>query len=202
MIPSGNDESNVRRISCDLVNSCQSARTTQNRRRFLQSGAMAITTATLADIFGPAALAQVAGERVQLTTFPKKRTAAVSELGIAKPIMFDYPGDELHHACALIRLNRRAGGGVGEKQDIVAFSTTCTHMGGDMSSGYISEHQVLGCGEHLTTFDLTRHGIVVAGHATSSLPQVVLQIEDDFVFAIGVIGLFYGYASNRIPATE
>ena len=49
-----------------------------------------------------------------------------------------------------------------------------------------------------TTFDLTRHGMVVAGHATDNLPQVVLELEGDDIYAQGVLGLIYGYSSNTL----
>ncbi|MEZ6152138.1 MAG: hypothetical protein R3C09_18710 [Pirellulaceae bacterium] len=51
---------------------------------------------------------------------------------------------------------------------------------------------------YLTTFDLTRHGIVVAGHATERLPQIILEIDGDQIYATGIVGLLYGYhQSNR-----
>jgi arsenite oxidase small subunit len=49
---------------------------------------------------------------------------------------------------------------------------------------------------HLSTFDLTRHGLVVAGHGTQSLPQVVLEADDDVLYATGMMGLIYGFSSN------
>ena len=48
----------------------------------------------------------------------------------------------------------------------------------------------------MTTFDLTRHGMVVSGHATESLPQIVLEIVGDDIFAVGAQGLIYGYSAN------
>jgi len=38
--------------------------------------------------------------------------------------------------------------------------------------------------------------MVVAGHATSPLPQVVLESDGDDIYAIGVLGLIYGYHKN------
>lgn len=166
------------------------------RRDFLKTAAISITSVTFADVFGQAALAQVAGERTNLATYPRKKITTLDKLAIDTPIAFDYPEQGMHSDCMLVRLHRPAGGGVGDKQDIVAFSTRCTHMGGDMSSGYVAEHQLIGCSEHLTTFDLTRHGIIVAGHATQSLPQVVLEVEDRSIVATGIVGLLYGYHEN------
>ena len=97
----------------------------------------------------------------------------------------------------LVKLGTAAGGGVGVDNDIVAFSTLCTHMGGPMDGTYNKIHKGLGpCPLHLTTFDLTRHGIMIGGHATESLPQVMLEVEGDAIYAVGVMGLIYGRASN------
>jgi arsenite oxidase small subunit len=48
----------------------------------------------------------------------------------------------------------------------------------------------------LTTFDLTKHGMVAAGQATESLPQIVLETNGDDIWATGVMGLIFGYHSN------
>lgn len=167
-----------------------------SRRAFLQTSALTVSTVTLAEVFGANAAAQSAGQAVQHATYPRIKIATLADITPDKPIAFTYPEEVLHGDCMLVQLNRPAGGGVGPKSDIVAFSTRCTHMGGDMSSGYVSEHKLLGCGEHLTTFDLTRHGMVVAGHATTSLPQIVLEIESDEIFATGIVGLIYGHHQN------
>ena len=71
-----------------------------------------------------------------------------------------------------------------------------------MTGGYVGEHKLIGCSEHLTTFDLTRHGIMVAGHATDRLPQIVLEVDDDQIFATGIIGLLYGYNANPTAETK
>jgi arsenite oxidase small subunit len=66
-----------------------------------------------------------------------------------------------------------------------------------MQGTYKEEYKALGpCPFHLTSFDLTRHGIVIAGHATESLPQIVLEVEGDAIYATGLIGLVYGRAQN------
>lgn len=51
---------------------------------------------------------------------------------------------------------------------------------------------------HWTTFDLTRHGMVVSGHATQGLPQVVLELDGDDIVAFGVLGLIFGYGNNLV----
>jgi arsenite oxidase small subunit len=108
-----------------------------------------------------------------------------------------YPWNDGHSQSLLIRLGRSAGGGVGPRGDVVAFNTMCTHMGGPLVGTYKAPYKILGpCPLHLTTFDLTKHGMVVAGQATESLPQVVLEVAGDEVHAVGVMGLIYGYHDN------
>jgi len=127
--------------------------------------------------------------------YPRKMLARVSDLQADDPISIAYPDEE--SPCMLIKLDVPAGGGIGKDDDIVAFSTLCTHMGAVMDGTYSAKHKCLGpCPLHLTRFDLTRHGIIVVGHATESLPQILLEIEDDNIFGIGMIGLIYGRASN------
>ena len=84
----------------------------------------------------------------------------------------------------------------------MAFNTVCPHMGGYMGeTEFRAEHSVLGpCPLHLSTFDLTKHGMIVSGHAVESLPQIVLEIDGDDIVATGVMGLFYGYSQNPTGA--
>jgi arsenite oxidase small subunit len=48
----------------------------------------------------------------------------------------------------------------------------------------------------LTTFDLSRYGIVIAGHASESLTQVMLEVDGDDIYATGFAGLVYGKHAN------
>ena len=41
-----------------------------------------------------------------------------------------------------------------------------------------------------------KHGMVVSGHATESLPQIALDLRGDEIYAVGVMGLMYGYSVN------
>ena len=135
-----------------------------------------------------------------LARYPKKRVASLRDLVIGEPIHFKYPSeDPVHSASFLVQLGVEAGGGVGSKRDIVAFNALCPHMGGPLMGQYKHEHKAIGpCPLHLTSFDLTKHGMVIAGHATESLPQVVLELDDDDIYATGILGLIYGtYDSAR-----
>ena len=163
----------------------------------MKATATGVATMLLTDVFPGRTNAQDAGAKVQVITYPRVAIAKVSDLTADKPLEFNYPSsDAANSNCLLFKLGKPAGGGVGDDADIVAFSARCTHMGGDMSGGFVQEHSVLGCGEHLSTFDLTRHGILVAGHATDRLSQIILEIAEDQIFATGVVGLFYGYSVN------
>jgi len=121
------------------------------------SGA-ATATLLLGDVFPGKVVGQDAAVKVGVTKLPRKQIAQVSKLGDGQPLSFNYPGDGDLANCLIVKTGETSGGGVGDAQDIVAFSARCTHMGGDLDGLYNVEHKVAGpCGEHLTTFDLTRH---------------------------------------------
>lgn len=161
-----------------------------SRRNFLFSGGSTIALSSL-----PGLTVALEGE---FKEYPIKKIAKLSSLEQDEQIYFRYPFEErVQCSNFLIKLGEEAGGGVGKKRDIVAFSSFCPHMGGVINGVYNAEHKVAGpCPLHLTTFDLTRHGMVVSGHATESLPQIVLKTEGDAIFAVGVLGLIFGHHNN------
>ena len=70
--------------------------------------------------------------------------------------------------------------------------------GGPLAGTYNAKHRITGpCPLHLTTFDLKRHGMVVSGHATETLPQMRLEVVGGDVYATGVMALIFGLQSNR-----
>ncbi len=134
---------------------------------------------------------------VQVSRHPGKLIGKLSELKQNQSVPFSFPEGAANATGMLIKMGVQAGGGIGPEQDIVAFNTTCPHMGGQLYGRYIPEEQALGaCPHHLSSFDLTRHGMVIAGHATESLPQVLLELDGDDIYAVGLIGLIYGHTSN------
>ncbi len=170
-----------------------------SRRGFLLSGAAGVATVLLADLFPGRVLGESGEREVRLGVYPAKLVGRLSTLVPDQPVEFFYPADAPHCVCFLVQLGRRAGGGIGPGQDVVAFSALCTHMGGGLLGYYDRRHKVAGpCPLHLTSFDLTRHGIVVAGHATQNLPQVVLEARGDEIYAVGIAGLIYGTHDNLV----
>ena len=186
------------RIPMEKDNSSETARPCISRRRFLMASGGATITTMLLSCTKPGSESSGDGEVLQaeVAGYSKKKVATLSELKADVPIPIKYPHDDLNSLGFIVKLGTPAGGGVGSESDIVAFSSLCTHVGGDLSETqktYLKDHKILGpCPLHLTTFDLTRYGMVVAGHATQSLPQIVLEVDGDDVYATGVLGLIYG----------
>jgi len=126
--------------------------------------------------------------------FPKVRVASVGDLSTTDPVKFDYPLQGQRNV--LVKLNNPVSYGVGPDQDIVSFSSICTHMG-CLLEEYKPEYNALGpCPCHFSTFDLANNGMVTLGQATQNLPQVLLSIEGDDIYATGVVRLVYGYANT------
>lgn len=169
-------------------------RACMSRRHFLLTGGTAVAVIALGAL--PGLMLSTPVQAVQ-ASYPRKRIGSLKAIKIGVPVEFAYPLDDVSNV--LVKLGAPAGGGIGPERDIVAFNQQCTHMGGPLNGSYKGEHQVLGpCPIHLTTFDLTRHGMVISGHGTESLPQILLETKGDDIIAVGVQGLIYGYADNLV----
>lgn len=161
----------------------------QSRRDFLLHGGKLVLLAG-ATALTPPVWAERAGHA-------PLSVARLSALQTGAPHYFDYP--QAGDLNLLVKLGVAAGGGIGPLADVVAFSTRCTHLGGELRDTLQAGMQVLGpCPRHLTTFDLSRHGVVITGHATASLPQVVLQLDGDEIRAIGMQGLVWRGGSRHV----
>ena len=162
------------------------------RRSFLLLGGL--TTAVV--MVGVPGLAQAETPAV-VSTYPKKFIAKLSSLIVDEPVDFTYPDEGEYSDSMLVKLGTEAGGGIGPERDVVAFNYTCTHQGGPLYGTYKAQDKALGpCPLHLTTFDLVRHGIFISGQAYQSLPQVLLELEGDDIYATGMFGLIYGRFDN------
>ena len=165
-----------------------------NRRTFLRRSSAATITVMITGIPGIVEATEVPA---WLDTYERVRIARLREVSRHEPIYFEYPDE--NSLCMLVQMEGEAGGGMGPSKDIVAFHTSCPHMGGPLHGTYKQEHAALGpCPFHLTSFDLRKHGMVIAGHSTESLPQVVLEVEGDWIYATGMMGLIYGRSINVV----
>jgi arsenite oxidase small subunit len=173
----------TRKTPCDSI----------TRRNFLILGGASVTVLAT---YGTGSQAQ----ELVSSSYVRTIVGRVSELEPGVATSFTYPNDDIENV--LVMLDEEAGGGVGEARNIVAFNTICPHQGGYMGAeDFKRPHSVLGpCPLHLSTFDLTKHGMIVSGHAVESLPQIVLEIDGDDIIATGVMGLFYGYSQNPTGA--
>ncbi len=171
-----------------------------NRRQFLFGAGAALTMLAMPGwLRGRGMPAQV---QALVAEYPRQRIASLSELKTGDVVPFRYPWDHPNAANFLVKLGEAAGGGVGPDQDIVAFNSFCSHMGGPLEGKFQTDVGVAGpCPLHWTTFDLTRHGMVVSGHATQGLPQIILEVDGDDIYATGVMGLIYGYYDNSVDPT-
>ena len=172
-----------------------------SRRQFLFGAGAALAWLTLpAGLWRPGMPERV---QAQISDYARERIGRLSELKLGEPIAFYYPWEHPNALNYLIKLGQPAGGGVGPEQDVVAFNSLCTHQGGSLAGKFNAAVGVAGpCPIHWTTFDLTRHGMVVSGHATLGLPQIILETDGDDIYATGVLGLIFGYYDNRVnPAT-
>ena len=162
------------------------------RRSFLLLGGL--TTAVV--MVGIPGLAEAETPAV-VATYPRKFIARLSSLITDEPVDFTYPDDGEYSESMLVKLGTEAGGGIGAERDVVAFNYTCTHQGGPLFGTYKPNDKALGpCPLHLTTFDLVRHGIFISGQAYQSLPQVLLELEGNDIYATGMFGLIYGRFDN------
>ncbi len=164
------------------------------RRAFLFRG-----TATVAGTVLLSNIPGFEGEAIAatVTRYPRMQVGKLSQLKSGVPITFNYPDKGGNSGCMLVKLIEKGGGGIGPGEDVVAFNTVCTHMGGNMDGAYKPEHSILGqCSLHQSTFDLSRHGMIISGHATESLPQVLLELDGDDIYAVGMMGLIYGRYDN------
>ena len=164
-----------------------------SRRSFLLAG----SSATVVLAAGCAGISFPKGTALKVVEYPRKRITSLTDVQAHLPITFNYPEESYLYSSFLVQLDGEAAGGVGPNNSIVAFNGSCTHMGGPLSGQYRREHAVVGpCPFHLTTFDLRKHGMVVSGHATDTLPQVKLEIENGEIYATAVMGLIYGLDQN------
>ncbi|MAG32048.1 MAG: arsenate reductase (azurin) small subunit [Deltaproteobacteria bacterium] len=161
-----------------------------SRRRFLKAAGVGGAGMVLLAVPGCGSM------WARTTPLPRQSVGKLADLKVDQPKMITFP--DRASMCMIVKLGVPAGGGVGPDGDVVAYSLACSHMGMSLIGTYNAKHKGIGpCPSHLTRFDLTRYGMVVSGHATESLPQVILEVEDNGdIYATGMRGLVYGRTSN------
>lgn len=160
------------------------------RRDVLVAGAVGSAAAVLYPNVGSAAKP---GDK--LDHYPRLKIASVSALQEGEPVAFNYPLKSQPNM--IVKLGTPAQNGAGPDQDIVAYSVLCTHMGGTLRGRYKHDFKSIGpCPFHLSTFDLTKGGTPVHASATQNLPQILLDVDGDDIYAVSVNGLIYGYRDN------
>ena len=172
-----------------------------NRREFLMySGTTAAAASTISISLFPGQ----AQAKAKVVGYPRKLVGKLSQLQDNKPVDFRYPDDGQNSQCFVVKMGgAKAGGGVGPKRDVVGFSYLCTHQGGFLNGKYqaVGDNRVLGqCPLHLSTYDLTRHGIIISGQAYQSIPQVLLELDGDDIYAVGMMGLLFGRSQNLMES--
>ncbi len=180
----------------DKVNS-KSTNCLLSRRQFLWAGALSVTATTVSMSFGSAVAKTLIP--AQEARYPRLALMKIDDLKTDQPFYFNYPDQGQNSNCMLVKLGTQAGGGIGSQQDIVAFSVLCTHQGMPLIGAYRAQEKALGaCPAHLSTYDLTRHGIVISGQAYQSLPQVLLKQHNNRLYAVGLRGLIFGRNHNLV----
>ncbi len=165
-----------------------------SRRNFLLTSGAATATVMVMLNAGTPHAKEVPGV---VASYPHKLVTKLSALKRDKPFDFQYPEEGAYSESMIVKLGVPAGGGIGPDQDVVAFNYFCTHQGGDLAGTYKGDTKSLGaCPLHLSTYDLTRHGILISGQAYQSLPQVLLELKGDDIYAVGVFGLIFGRYDN------
>ncbi len=102
-----------------------------SRRFFLKSsgGAAALAGSMVIPIHNASAATPPAGAVSGSTSlpYPKKSVGKVGAMPVNQITNFSYP--DASSPCYALRLGKPVVGGVGPNNDIVAYSTMCTHMG-------------------------------------------------------------------------
>ena len=164
-----------------------------SRRKFLLTSGVTTATVMVTMNLGTS----LADVPAMVAAYPRKKIARLSDLKTDKPLSFEYPDEGAYAQSMIVKLGQRSGGGIGPERDVVAFNYFCTHQGGDLTDTYKGDTKSLGaCPLHLSTYDLTRHGILISGQAYQSLPQVLLELDGDDIYAVGIFGLIFGRFDN------
>ncbi len=175
---------------------CDPTKKVVSRRDFLKLGSAAVVTISIPKFLRKPGMPSFF--KANLVQYEPQSIAKLSQLKPNEPVAFNYPWDDAASANFLIMLDEPAGGGIGPKDNVVAFNSFCTHQGGPLAGQFQGDKGIAGpCPLHWTTFDLNRHGMVISGHPTQGLPQIMLELQGDDIVATSVMGLIFGYGDNK-----
>lgn len=186
----------VGKISAEKKASCVSNKCLISRRGFLLGSGAAAASTMMITLFPGTANAR--RTKAQVARYPRKKIGNIKRLRQDKPVAFHYPDNGQYSDMMLVKTGVKCGGGVGSNQDVVGFSTFCSHQGGPLEGTYNKKYKSLGqCPFHLSTYDLTRHGMIISGQAYESLPQAILEVDKrGDIYAVGIMGLLFGRYDN------
>ena len=152
-----------------------------SRRGFLKFSALGFGAVAVA----PSLMA--ADGKSQMSVFGEYTKAKVGSLATLKKngeLDFAYPnGNSL---CKAVYVDGQ----------VKAYSTICTHKG--CPTMYDKKTETFVCPCHFTKYDAKKDGQMIIGHATGGLPKVILEINGDDIYAIGVDGLIFGRINNNV----
>jgi len=171
-----------------------------DRRRFLKLSCAGLAgLATVATLPGQgAATPRATTPSPEPTTYPELKVANLNKLPKGAVVSFTYP--DPGSPAILLRMGQPVLEGVGPGQDVVAYSTLCTHKGCPVA--WRPQRQLLICPCHWSVFDPAKGGTMVIGQASQHLPQIRLRVDpaSGDIFAVGVSGLIYGRHTNIVQA--
>ena len=147
-----------------------------SRRDFLKiTGGVAAGAAALP---ATAEAATAANAGAATLPYPSKAVGKGGALSVNQPVAFTFP--DASSPCALVKTGSPVPGGVGPNQDIVAYSTMCTHMGCPVAYDPRTEGvQVPVPLQHVRCRERRADGLR-PGHRESAADRAALQREGRF----------------------
>ncbi|MDX4062428.1 arsenate reductase (azurin) small subunit [Aliarcobacter skirrowii] len=155
---------------------------TSSRRGFLKAAGLLAGTAAIA----PSMVANTEKPKVKsvFSEYEFNKIGTLSQLKKDGELDFSYP--DKNSLCKAIYVNG----------EVKAYSVICTHKG--CPTLYNKGLQQFECPCHYTKYDAIKDGQMIIGHATGKLPQVILEIKGDDIYAVGFDGLIFGRINNNI----
>ncbi|VAY87263.1 Arsenite oxidase small subunit precursor [hydrothermal vent metagenome] len=151
-----------------------------SRRGFFKTAGILAGTAVVA----PAVMARGNSKAKQslFNDYKKEKIGSLKALKSAGELDFNYPDSD--SMCKAVYIEGK----------VKAYSTICTHKG--CPTMYNKSAGVFECPCHHSKFDAANEGQMIIGHATGKLPQVILEIDGDNIYAVGFEGLIFGRINN------